>query len=139
MDYETLPTVLSRYSFNEKMRVCFYYSKKLMTIPEGILHGDELIGKPLPWELETFLMLAVKTPEWKDDDFCGNHIKKFIKIFNKISFGVIGISPEEAFKNISKIGISPSNKDINAFKDFYLYDGNKIKLFQNSKKLNIKN
>ena len=64
---------------------------------------------------------------------------KFIKNFNKISFGVIGISPEEAFKNISKIGISPSNKDINAFKDFYLYDGNKIKLFQNSKKLNIKN
>jgi len=50
-----------------------------MTIPEGILHGDELIGKPLPWELETFLMLAVKNPEWRDDDFCGNNIKKFSK------------------------------------------------------------
>ena len=84
MDYETLPTVLSRYSFNEKMRVCFYYSKNLMTIPDGILHGDELIGKPLPWELETFLMLAVKNTEWRDDDFCGNNIKKFIKIINCI-------------------------------------------------------
>ena len=53
---------------------------------------------------------------------------KFVRDFNKVSQGVIGISPKEAFKNISKIGINPSNKDINAFKDFYLYDGNKIKL-----------
>lgn len=63
---------------------------------------------------------------------------KFVRDFNKVSQGVIGISPEEAFKNISKIGINPSNKDINAFKDFYLYDGNKIKLFQNNKTFNIK-
>ncbi len=63
---------------------------------------------------------------------------RFIRDFNDVSYGVIRISPTEAFKDISKIGINPSNKDIEAFKDFYLYDGNKIKLFQNSGKLNIK-
>lgn len=56
---------------------------------------------------------------------------KFIRSFNKISFGVININPETSFKNISKIGITPSKEDINVFKDFSLYDGKKIRLIQN--------
>ena len=60
MDYERLPVILKRYSFIEKMRVLQYYSKQIMNI-----NGIELTsGQPMAWELETFLLFAVKADEY---------------------------------------------------------------------------
>ena len=80
MDYERLPVILKRYSFIEKMRVLQYYSKQIMNI-----HGIELTsGQPMTWELETFLLFAVKADEYNDNDFKGKNINKFIEMINCI-------------------------------------------------------
>ena len=55
-----------------------------MNIENGIVGPEELHNRALPWELETFLMLSVKSIEWKDDDFSGKNFKKFIEIINCI-------------------------------------------------------
>ena len=80
MDYERLPVILKRYSFIEKMRVLQYYSKQIMNI-----NGIELTsGQPMAWELETFLLFAVKADEYNDNDFKGKNINKFIEMINCI-------------------------------------------------------
>lgn len=80
MDYERLPIVLKRYSFIEKMRVLQYYSRQIMNI-----NGIELTnGKPSAWELETFLLFAIKADEYNNNDFKGKNINKFIEMINCI-------------------------------------------------------
>ena len=80
MDYERLPVILKRYSFLEKMRVLQYYSRQIMNI-NGI---DLTREKPMAWELETFLLFAVKADEYDNNDFKGKNINKFIEIINCI-------------------------------------------------------
>lgn len=80
MDYERLPVILKKYSFIEKMRVLQYYSKQIINI-----HGIELTsGQPIAWELETFLLFAVKADEYNDNDFKCKNINKFIEMINCI-------------------------------------------------------
>ena len=55
-----------------------------MNIENGIVGPEELNNSALPWELETFLMLSVKSIEWKEEDFSGKNFKKFIEIINCI-------------------------------------------------------
>lgn len=52
----------------------------------GLIPIDELIGKPLPWELETFALFSVITfGEYSNRKFEGkNEIKQFIEIINTI-------------------------------------------------------
>ena len=62
------------------MRVLQYYSKQIMNI-----NGIELTsGQPMAWELETFLLFAVKADEYNDNDFKGKNINKFIEMINCI-------------------------------------------------------
>ncbi len=80
MDYDRLPIILKRYSFTEKMRVLQYYSKSIMDIT-----GIKLVSEqPMAWELETFLLFAVKADEYNNDDFKGKNINHFIKMINCI-------------------------------------------------------
>lgn len=80
MDYNKLPVILKRYSFEEKMRVLQFYSRDLMNIT-----GVELKDAwPLPWELETFLLFSVKFLEYQQKDFAGKNINVFINIINSI-------------------------------------------------------
>ena len=41
-------------------------------------------GQPMAWELETFLLFAVKVDEYNDNNFKGKNINKFIEIINCI-------------------------------------------------------
>lgn len=80
VEYDRLPVILQRYSFDEKMRVLQYYSKQVMTI-----NGVNLTaGIPLPWELETFLLFAIKANEYNNNNFIGKNINKFIDMINCI-------------------------------------------------------
>lgn len=83
MEYNKLPQVLKRYSFDEKMSVLQKHSKLLMS-PTGLIETDKLRGHALPWELETFLLFSIESKEWKNDNFSGDNEKKFINAINAI-------------------------------------------------------
>ena len=82
--YANIAKHLKRYSFDEKMRITQKYSR--MTIDcSGNLKKDEINRLVYPWELETFLMLAISTyPEYKKGNFIDRNEKYFIKMINGI-------------------------------------------------------
>ena len=66
--YDRLPALLKRYSFDEKIRICYEYSSKILQ--KGNLRNPEsLQGLPLPFTLETFLMLSVEATEYQNRTF----------------------------------------------------------------------
>lgn len=84
MDYNEIPRVLKRYSFEEKMRVLNTYSRQLLNV-EGNANADNFNNRPYPWELETILLFSLKaTPEYANQDFKNRNINKFIEIVNTI-------------------------------------------------------
>lgn len=85
IDYKDICRMLKRYSFDEKIRICNHYSRMLLDV-----NGDVSVEKMTkysiyPWELETFLLLAIKaTPEYKFDNFQGKNINKFLGMVSGI-------------------------------------------------------
>lgn len=85
IEYKKLIKILKRYSFDEKMRVCNVYSKKIINIQGKMKIGSDILGQIYPWELETFLLIAIKTtPEYAQGNFKGKNIRQFIKMINGI-------------------------------------------------------
>ena len=77
--FENLPCLLKRYSFNEKMRMscinsAYWILNKLSPEANGIL----------PWVLETFVMISMEAYEYSDGDFRGKNDSKFVKMVNAI-------------------------------------------------------
>lgn len=58
MKFENIPTVLSKYTFRNKMFICQNISREIMTI-NGILGVNELRDKIMPWEIETFALFSI--------------------------------------------------------------------------------
>lgn len=83
MKYSDLLSVLKRFSFEEKMRMAQNCSRRTLT-PNGVVDVDVLRVIPSPWELETFVLLAIKAKEWKYDSFRGKNSNKFTSIINCI-------------------------------------------------------
>lgn len=83
MQYERLESVLKRFSFEAKMGIAQAFSRQTFT-PKGIVEPDKLRNIPSPWELETFVMLAVKAQEWVKDSFDRERAGIFEKIINCI-------------------------------------------------------
>lgn len=79
--YERLPILLKRYSFEEKMRIAHIYSSKGILFDTKRRKNESSV---LPWCVETFVMLAMEAEEYNDDDFKGNHEKKAIQMLNTI-------------------------------------------------------
>lgn len=80
MEYDKLLVILKRYLFEEKMRILQYFSKQIMDINGIKLKNDQ----PMAWELETFLLFAVKADEYQTKDFRGKNINQFIEMINCI-------------------------------------------------------
>lgn len=80
MEYDKILTVLKRYSFKDKMKYASEYSGKLIN-PSIRSDTSLLCEQILPWELECFVLLAVKANEWKADNLDNG---LFIKIINGI-------------------------------------------------------
>lgn len=85
MDFNKIPVVLKRYSFKEKMRICNNNSRLLIDI-NGLTNIDKLNGKALPWELETFALLAlISNKEYDNQTFITpKKFKQFTNIINCI-------------------------------------------------------
>jgi len=85
MEFNKIPVVLKRYSFKEKMRICTEYSRMLVEI-KGLNFVENINGKVLPWELETFALLSVlSTNEYDNRTFSSKKSRKqFINIINTI-------------------------------------------------------
>ncbi len=85
MEFNKIPVVLKRYSFKEKMRICTEHSRKLIDI-KGLNFVEDINGKALPWELETFALFAVlSTNEYDNRTFSSKKSRKqFIDIINAI-------------------------------------------------------
>ena len=145
MDYERLPVILKRYSFIEKMRVLQYYSKQIMNI-----NGIELTsGQPMAWELETFLLFAVKADEYNDNDFKGKNINKFIEMINCIKEHqhptLVNKIGTIEFADFLLIALGSTQFDIQTYNIykyyrynyFFTYDSYVIWTFQNRTKITI--
>ena len=80
--YENLPLLLKRFSFQEKLGIATIYSS------HDILFGSDMRKNEskgaLPWCLETFVMLAMEAEEYTDGTFEGKNRNKFIKMYNAI-------------------------------------------------------
>lgn len=83
MEYSDLLTTLKRFSFEEKMRMAQNFSRRTFT-PKGVVDVDTMREIPSPWELETFVLFAIKAEEWKYDAFKGKNHRKFEQIINCI-------------------------------------------------------
>ena len=82
-DYSKLPKLLKRFSFSEKMRICAKYSQQFVEC-EYTHNLTSKTGLPLPWTLETFLMLAIEAKEYSFNDFNGKNEQKFIDMAEAI-------------------------------------------------------
>ena len=81
--YEKLPILLKRFSFEEKMRIATIASSKSICFTPKT-RGTHKRQPPLPWCLETFVMLSMEANEYADGDFRGKNENKFIKMCNTI-------------------------------------------------------
>lgn len=84
MSLEDICIRLKRFSFEEKMAICNQYSQLLME-PVGNVRIEH-IRDITPWDLECFVMLAIKaTPEYAENDFNGRNQKHFLNMINSIN------------------------------------------------------
>lgn len=76
MEYKDITKHLKRYSFDEKMRVCFEMSAHRIE-SNGTINCREDLEYPLPWEVETFLLLSIySSPEYDSRSFTGRGRKR---------------------------------------------------------------
>lgn len=101
--YERLPVLLKRYSFEEKMRIATIYSSTVILFGQRKINGPQEIGV-FPWCLETFVMLAVEAEEYSNENFCGKNEKKFIKMQNAI-WNATTIAAREKCSNFTFIDL----------------------------------
>lgn len=64
LDFNRIPTVLKRCSFESKMNTSQIYSRKLMIYSGAQGYSFQI---PLPWEIEAFVLYSVYSKEWKYD------------------------------------------------------------------------
>lgn len=80
--YEKLPILLKRFSFEEKMRMATIHSSRAILFNRNYRKSNR--AGVLPWCLETFVMLAMEAQEYAAGDFEGKNERKFIKMCNAI-------------------------------------------------------
>lgn len=81
--YDKLPKLLKRFSFAEKMRICYQYSRPILH-PGSFKEYIKNQHGPLPWVLETFALLSIEAIEYQNNDFMGKNQNKFINMINAI-------------------------------------------------------
>lgn len=84
MVYKKVLATLKRYAFSEKMRMAHKYSRQVIT-PTGVSAPGTMRTQLLPWNLETFVLFAVRAIEEKSDDFKDKRQKLFRVIMECIA------------------------------------------------------
>jgi hypothetical protein len=82
-EYNRISILLKRYSFENKMAICQYFSRKLMSFNRLKMEGDNSIV--YPWELDNFAMFAILTEnEYRQNKFEGYNDKHFKQMIMSI-------------------------------------------------------
>lgn len=81
--FERLPILLKRFSFEEKMSIAALHSSRAILFGKDIKTDQGNISV-LPWCLETFVMLSIEAREYSDGKLSGKEESKFIKMCNAI-------------------------------------------------------
>ena len=79
MEYNRIPVVLKRYSFASKMQACTIESMKTMDFMSTV-SPEILRTLILPWDIETFVIFAVKAQEYNNLDIRDKNGKYFYEI-----------------------------------------------------------
>lgn len=121
LDFSKIGLHVKKYSFNSKINFCFRYSMQLIDL-SGLKPVYQLKGKPLPWELETFLLFAIT-----HDEVSQNRIdeKEFVKIINSIkNYQPKGLSEDNivAFQCLSAMTLTQFDIQIPFFQKLYRYN-----------------
>lgn len=83
MEYNRIPVVLKRYSFASKMQACTIESMKTMDFMSTV-SPEILRTLILPWDIETFVIFAVKAQEYNNLDIRDKNGKYFYEIMQSI-------------------------------------------------------
>lgn len=76
LEYERIPLILKRFSFEAKMEEAQHHSNKIMS-PSGLIDPTLLRGKWLPWELNTYALFSIFTiNEYNNQNFLNTYGKK---------------------------------------------------------------
>lgn len=78
LDFNRIPSILKRYSFESKMNTAQFYSRQLMNYSGAQRYSSRI---PLPWEMEAFVLYSIYSKEWKYDKISS---KSFWRIMNSI-------------------------------------------------------
>lgn len=73
-NYDTVCNNVRRYSFSDKMKLAHFHSRKLI----DRLTPEEIVKCALPHEIESFVMIAIKKGEWRDNKFTEREFEKCI-------------------------------------------------------------
>lgn len=82
MEYSRVPLFLKRYSFEDKMSRACYHSQQTVNI-YGMKSLEEMHNIPKPWDLEVFVLFAIKSVEYQYKIF--TQTQKFFDITNCIA------------------------------------------------------
>lgn len=121
MVYNDIDRVLKRYSFEEKMKIAFENSTKLIeAYLDSTNNPNKFFKLVYPWELETFVILSIKSKEWKNDIFSTNKI--FVNIINAIrnKNNMILSVKTKNFSTIEKIMIPLSANQFDFQEDLFI-------------------
>lgn len=83
MEYDRIPVVLKRYTFDSKMQACTVASMKTIDLM-GTVSPEVLRTLILPWDLETFVLFAVKAIEYNNADIRDKNGKCFFEVMHAI-------------------------------------------------------
>lgn len=87
IEYKDICKKLKRFSFDEKMRICQLSSWNTINARGEMKNLYSAATQPLPWEIETFLLMAIKaTPEYAQGNFKNKNERVFRKMINSIRF-----------------------------------------------------
>ena len=124
-EYENLPKLLKRFSFEEKMRMATIESCKSIAFNNNIKKGFNKIGV-FPWVLETFVMLSMEANEYSNGNFKYNNERKFFKMCNAI-WNATTIASETQCGKFSTVDLIITGT---ALTQFHLQESDTIKLFR---------
>lgn len=121
LDFSKIGLRIKNYSFNSKMNFCFRYSIQLIDL-SGLKPVHQLKGKPLPWELEAFLLFVITYDEVSQKRI---NEKEFAKIINSIkNYQPKGLSEDNfvVFQCLSAMTLTQFDIQIPFFQKLYRYN-----------------
>lgn len=82
MEIDKIPTILKRYSFEEKCKACQQESLFFMDLNNQPLTKRK--SSVLPWELETFFLFSISSREWAGGKLTNSNKREFFSILQCI-------------------------------------------------------